>query len=1008
MGSFRQRIVAQVRFRALAYFVLLISLLPVGIAYWRVGKNVEARDLARFNFVAARAHDLVRDSLESYLAELPAISGFVEARASVTMEEWNAFIDSLELGRRHPGIQSVGFAEKVRLEERPEFLARLRHEAGPGYDIFPAPPLLVSFPTVCIKAFSTNAELHLGWDAAADPGRRAVIEEVYKTGRPALTERSVYRNRDGGTAVGFTVYAPSQATNNSSARAGREPRGVLFSSFIPQLLFSHFSSRAATDLIALELFDGGPPRAAGLLASIGAGPRLARASFQDTVDIRLLGRTYPLRISTLPAFDSYSERNFSKSVLAAGVALSFLLFGVVWTQTGARKAAERLNGRLRDSEERLRMANTELQTNISEARRTEELLAYERDLLRTLLDHSPDRIYFKDRDSRFIKCGKSVVGRMGLSDAAQATGRTDFHFFTEEHARPAFELEKEIMRGGQPVIGLVEKETWRDGHESWVLTSKMPLRDKHGVIIGTFGISKDITELKTAGQALQKEKELLGVTLRSIADGVITTDVAGRIVLFNTVAEQVTGWAQAEAVGRPLAEVFQTGSWPGPADPDPAGPIRHDAVLVDRAGQEKNISESLASIIDHEGRTVGAVLVFRDITEKLKIEAELLKASKLESIGVLAGGIAHDFNNILTVILGNISLARLSDSAGVSMNDPLAEAEKASLRARELTHRLLTFAKGGAPIKKALDLAPLMRDCAARCLEGTDVRYEVFVGDNLWMVQADESQFVQVTTNLINYARASMSREPRLDIHVLNQEMTADPLLLLKPGKYVRVSIRDFGTGIRPENLSKIFEPYFSGKKPGAGHGLELATAYSIIRKHDGQIRVESISGQGTVFHIYLPALENASPVVARPEGRVQPNLAVPRRILVMDDELPIRKIAALMLQNMGHTAVTVADGAEALVAYVATRQAGEPFDAVIMDLTIPHGLGGKETIGRLKAIDPAVRAVVCSGYSHDPVMASHREYGFVGVMPKPYSAEDLARTLNELFAGDSEPARPD
>lgn len=1004
MGSFRQRIAAHVRFRAAAYFVLFISLVPAGITYWRVGQNVGSRNQARFNLVAAKAQDMVRDSVESYLAELPVISRFVEARALVTMAEWNAFLDSLELGRRHPGIRSIGFAEKVLLKDRPEFLARLRREAGPGFDIYPAPPLPVSFPTVCIKTFSTNMDLRLGWDAASDPGRQATIEQVYKTGRPAITDKSTYWNRDGKTVAGFTVYAPVYGANNSSAPGGRGPRGVLLSAFIPQILFAHFPSRDFADLVALELFDGGPPREAGLLASIGAEKDLSRASFRHTAEVPLLGRTYLLRISSLPAFDSYLERDLSKSVLAAGVAFSLLLFGIVWTQIGARKAAERLNGRLRDSEERLRTANTELQAKISEGRLTEQLLAYERDLLRTLLNHSPDRIYFKDRDSRFILCGQSVVGRLGLADASQATGRTDFDFFSEEHARPAFEMEKEILRTGQPVIGLVEKETWRDGHLSWVLTSKMPLRDKHGATIGTFGISKDITELKTAEQALQKEKELLGVTLRSIADGVITTDVAGQIVLFNKVAEQVTGWAQAEAVGRPLGEVFQTRSWPGPAAPDQAGSLRLDTTLTDRAGQEKNISESVASIIDPEGRTVGAVLVFRDITEKLKIEAELLKASKLESIGVLAGGIAHDFNNILTVILGNISLARLSHSAGASMKDPLAEAEKASLRARELTQRLLTFAKGGAPIKKALDLAPLVRSCAARCLEGTDVRYEVFVGDNLWLVQADESQFVQVAANLISYARASMSREPRLDIHVLNQEMTADPLLLLKPGKYVRVSIRDFGTGIQPENLSKIFEPYFSGKKHGAGHGLELATAYSIIRKHDGQIRVESISGQGTVFHIYLPAVENASPAPARTEGRAHPHLPVPRRILVMDDELPIRKITALMLQNIGHTAVTVADGAEAIAVYEAARQAGEPFDAVIMDLTIPQGLGGKETILRLKAIDPAVRAVVCSGYSHDPVMASHREHGFVGVMPKPYSAEDLARTLNELFAGDSVP----
>jgi len=694
-------------------------------------------------------------------------------------------------------------------------------------------------------------------------------------------------------------------------------------------------------------------------------------------------------------------------VLCGGLVFSFLVFFIAWRQGSARSAAENFNRCLRDSEEKLRAANLELERKISESKRTEELLAHERDLLGMLLDHSPDAVYFKDRESRFIKCGRAVHGHLGLSSGDQAVGKTDFDFFTEEHARAAFEIEQKIVRTGEPVIGLVEKETWHDGRETWVLTSKMPLRDNAGNIIGTFGISKDITKLKAIEHALEKEKDLLAVTLRSIGDGVITTDLFGRIVLFNEVAERLTGWKQSEAAGQRLKNVFRT------RDPETNTEMlhraldesvrrsAHDSVLIARDGSEKNISQSLAPIIDRDGQNIGAVLVFRDITEKLKTEAELLKASKLESIGALAGGIAHDFNNVLTVILGNISLARLAESMGQPTNDALAEAEKASIRARELTQRLLTFARGGAPIKKAFDLAPLVRECAERALQDGEVTPEFFIGDGLWLVEADESQISQVVQNLIRSRRASMNKDLRLDIHVLNHEVADDPLLLLTPGRYVRISIRDYGAGIQPENLSKIFEPYFGPKKHGSG--LELATAYSIVRKHDGQIRVESIAGQGTVFHVYLPAIM-APAHLARATHPVssRSNAGASRRVLVMDDELPIRKLAVQMLQHIGCTAETAADGEEAIELYEEARRRGEPFGAVIMDLTVPHGMGGEETIRKLRALDPEVRAIVSSGYSNDPVMANFRDFGFAGVVPKPYSSDDLAAVLEELLSSEN------
>jgi PAS domain S-box-containing protein len=1008
MHSFRQRLFSHLRFRAAAYVILLVALVPTCVIYWKVRDTARAHDKAHVQAIAGDVEETVRDSFERLATDLVMFSGFFEASDSIAEREWNAFITKLDLGRRHPGIRSVGFAHQIEKESAAAFAQRMQKQGRANFAIRPPVALPLSFPTVLFSQFPTNNSGGVGWDSYSDIDRRPTIQKALRTGRPAVTGKMWFWRSTNKEAEGFTIIVPAQTGGYSGARD--QWRGVMFSTFVPQDFFNELPEKKFDGLVAVEMFDGTEPRPAALLGSFAKGTNDARVSeFAVTKVVQFLERPFLLRVTPRPEFVARSERHLPIAVLACGLGLSFLLFAIAWSQGSARSTAERINRRLVDSEERLREANKELEQKMAEGKITEGLLAYERDLLRMLLDHSPDPIYFKDAESRFIKCGRAISRHLGITYASEALGKTDFDFYTEEHARPAFECEQRIIRTGQPVIGLVEKETWPDGRETWVLTSKMPLRDKQGMIIGTFGITKDITKLKQAERELEKEKELLAVTLRSIGDGVITTDVNERIVLFNQVAERLTGWTAEQAAGRNLSEVFHTNGLPdGETNAELLGrvlsgdvlPPARDAVLVARGAGERNISQSFAPIIDHDERIVGAVLIFHDITERLMAEAELLKASKLESIGSLAGGIAHDFNNALTVILGNISLARLANSMGRPVGDSLVEAENASIRARELTQRLLTFARGGAPIKKPLHLAPLTRECAARALENTDVVTEFFLSDDLWVVEADEAQIVQVLQNLIHHARGSMSKDPRMDIHVLNQEVADERLLFLKQGRYVRVSIRDYGAGIQQENLTKIFEPYFGPKKQGSG--LELATAYSIVRKHEGQIRVESIAGQGTIFHVYLPAVVVPAAVPVPQVRELRPG-SVPRRVLVMDDELPIRKLAVQLLQRIGCTVETAADGAEAIELYESARQRGEPFGAVIMDLTVPNGMGGKETIRELRARDPEVLAIVSSGYSNDPVMANFRDFGFVGVMPKPYSSEDLATALHDLFPGADE-----
>jgi PAS domain S-box-containing protein len=534
--------------------------------------------------------------------------------------------------------------------------------------------------------------------------------------------------------------------------------------------------------------------------------------------------------------------------------------------------------------------------------------------------------------------------------------------------------------------------------------------DVIGVAIENAALYKNVAELleetRLQTEALAAEKERLAVTLRSIGDGVITTDTEGRIVLLNKVAELLTGWTQEEASGKPLNEVFHLINKKSGERCEnaldrvlKAGEVvgsAHHTALVARDGAERLITDNGAPIRDQEGRIIGVVLVFRDVTEKQKMEEEVLKAQKLDSIGVLAGGIAHDFNNILTTILGNISLAKTYVRVGDQILDRLAEAERASLRAKDLTHQLLTFSKGGAPVKKTTSIADIIKESAGFALRGSNVRCEFSIPDDLWPVEADEGQISQVIQNLIINADQAMPHGGIVTVQVKNLTVSADQGLSLKPGKYVKMSIQDQGVGIPEENLSKIFDPYFT-TKPG-GSGLGLATTYSIIKKHEGYITVESEMSVGTTFTIYLPASEKKAPIT--PVGRANPS-AGRGRILVMDDEVMIRDLTGHILRRAGYEVAFAADGAEALALYVNGRDAGQPFDGVIMDLTIPGGMGGKEAIKRLRDIDPHVKAIVSSGYSNDPVMANFREYGFSGCVAKPYKIEELHQALHKMLCAE-------
>ncbi len=403
-----------------------------------------------------------------------------------------------------------------------------------------------------------------------------------------------------------------------------------------------------------------------------------------------------------------------------------------------------------------------------------------------------------------------------------------------------------------------------------------------------------------------------------------------------------------------------------------------------------------SSPIMAEGKPAGLRGIVVDITEQRHREEERQRAQKLESIGTLAGGIAHDFNNLLGAIFGNLDLACQGAANASAQKAYLEEALAAHQRASDLTQQLLTFAKGGQPVKRSVSIQKVIKDAVSLALSGSNVRCETNVADDLWSCFADESQIHQVASNLLINAQQAMPEGGRILVHARNVVVDGSESLPVKNGKYVRIDFVDQGEGIEPEIINRIFDPFFSTKQNGSGLGL--ATSYSIVKKHDGHIQAHSEPGRQTVVSVWLPA----TPRRVRAQNPAEVHEHKGRgAILVLDDELSIRKMSKAMLAQLGYQPETAASASDALAAYRRRLESGEPFVAVILDLTIPGGKGGQAVLDQMRSLDANVKAIVSSGYSDDPVMANPKGYGFAGVIKKPYLMRDLAAAL-EAVLGDT------
>lgn len=513
-----------------------------------------------------------------------------------------------------------------------------------------------------------------------------------------------------------------------------------------------------------------------------------------------------------------------------------------------------------------------------------------------------------------------------------------------------------------------------------------------------------LSERKKAEKLLMEEKELLAITLRSIGDAVITTDIDGRIQLFNQAAEDLTGWSQEEVSGKHLGDIYKTiDEVTGLPNLDTVNyilelngdlGIAKKSLFTARDGTERIIFESGSPIIGEDGVVLGTVVVFRDITQQKKQEEDTIKAYQLESLGTLAGGIAHDFNNILTAILGNANLASLLiDTESKAMGN-LKEIERASKRAKKLSQKLLTFSKGGEPIRKSTVMDELIRDSANTVLNGTDTKCNFHFDEGLWPAHVDKIQVSQVVRNLCLNAHESMPEGGAVEIRAGNTVVAEGSSLPLRSGEYIKLSITDHGGGIPPKDLLRIYDPYFSTKKKGGGLGLSIV--HSIVEKHAGHIAVKSELDKGTAFTIYLPAISQEG--IVQDEKDMSKPAWMTGRILFMDDDKMLRDVASEMLEIIGYKAIVTGNGEETVALFSEAHALGSTFDAVILDLTIPSGMGGREVVKELISIDPSVKAIVASGYSNDPVLADFEKFGFKGAIVKPFDTEKLKGAIDRVL----------
>jgi PAS domain S-box-containing protein len=638
-----------------------------------------------------------------------------------------------------------------------------------------------------------------------------------------------------------------------------------------------------------------------------------------------------------------------------------------------------------------------LSQDITERKRLEQELKSSVELYHDLVETAQDLIWQCDAEGRYTYLNPAWESVFGYK-VEEMLGRKFTDFQSEKQTQRDMLEFSQLMHAGM-TMGYETVHRAKDGRDIHLVFNAKYIKDDNGALVGTRGTAYDISERKKAEQALRQSEVRFRSLFSNMAEGValheIIVDKNGvpvnyRIVDFNQQYEKILGVKRENMIGKLATEAYGTAEPPYLLEfctPGLTGIPAHLETYFQPMDKYFDIS------IAPWGE-MGFATIFTDSTHRKKLEEELLRKQKIEALSVLAGGIAHDFNNLLAGVFGFMDLARETMRPGDPAVGYLGKAFIAFDRAKALSRQLLTFSKGGSPVKKPLMVADLLRECCNLSLSGSNVRCAFSLQDRISVIEADQHQLSQVFSNIMINARQAMPDGGTLTISVENQSLSGSHGIPLPQGTYVRISFKDEGVGIPEKILDKIFDPFFTTKQQGSGLGL--AISYSIIKRHGGHIEAASQPGAGSTFTIWLPASDKA---VASDSGTLdETSLKGTARILVMDDEPGIRDMATHMLKTYGYSVVTVADGKEAIEKYRSALAAKTPFDLVILDLTVPGGMGGQKAIKELKKVDPHVTACVTSGYADNEILSDPVAHGFVAMIAKPYRTVDLLKTVKDAL----------
>jgi PAS domain S-box-containing protein len=534
-----------------------------------------------------------------------------------------------------------------------------------------------------------------------------------------------------------------------------------------------------------------------------------------------------------------------------------------------------------------------------------------------------------------------------------------------------------------------------DGDTRQLMVNAIPWENQQTGFKGSFATFRDITDLKQAQITLQRFKTVID----KAQFGVVLGHWGGQIEYVNEFFAQLHGYTPDELTGKNIS-LFHTEEQMLHIDLI-ARTLREKGAFTAKEVWHKRRDGSVFPttmsgnvVIDEETKQSIIFTTAIDISRHKQMEESLQKTQRLESVSMLAGGIAHDFNNILMAILGNVTVVKHVLDQKDRVIETLDKVEKVVLQACHLTKQLQAFSKDGSPQKTVVSLEELLVNNVMFALSGSNVKCDFSLPQGLWFIDADEGQMTQVINNLVINAAQSMPDGGMIKIEAENVNIIdGERMYLLKPGRYVKLSLKDSGTGIHTDDLGRIFDPYYTTKENGSGLGLSIS--FNIIRKHGGTIEVESQKGIGSTFSVFIPAARDFS--VDLP--RAAENLRVgDERLLIMDDDLSVRDAMSEIVRTLGYSVDSCQNGEEAIELYRTALNSDHPYNALILDLTVRGGMGGCEALQKIREFDPAVKAIISSGYSSDVLIQDYQSYGFKHAILKPYTLEDLSRVIHEVL----------